>query len=91
MRAGRLEDALDRLHQALGEVEAILKEMRADRDPLALCIFNARRNHRKMENDTKSGARRETAALVSFKQAAELGFPGTLGDWQRLLAAVRCQ
>jgi hypothetical protein len=87
MQSGRLEDALDRLQQAIGEVEAIVAEMRSNRDPLALYVFDARRSYRKIARDTKSGTRHETAALVSFKQATELRFTGTLHDWQRPLVA----
>jgi len=88
MQSSRLEDALNRLREAIGEVEAIVAEMRSDRDPLALHIFNARRSYRKIARDTKSGKRHETAALFSFKQATGLGFTGTLSDWHRLLAAA---
>jgi len=61
--------------------------MRAQHDPLALHIFVARRAYRHT-NDTKSGKRRETAARLSWQQACELGFRGTVGDWERLLGAA---
>ncbi len=87
MQSKRLSEALEQLRLAIGKVEKIVSEMQAERDPLAAHIFNARRGYRRIGRDTKSGARHETAALVSFKQATELGFPGTLSDWRRLLAA----
>ncbi len=87
MRAGRLQNALDALKQATREVESALEELRGGQDPLALHIFVSRRNYRRT-NDTKGGARRETYALISFKEATELGFRGQLSEWQRLLGAV---
>ncbi len=61
--------------------------MRAEKDPLAVHIFVSRRNYRKT-HDTKSGKRRDTAALLSWQSACELGFRGTLGEWERLMGAV---
>ncbi len=64
-----------------------MEEMRAEKDPLAVHIFVSRRNYRKT-HDTKSGKRRDTAALLSWQSACELGFRGTLGEWERLMGAV---
>ena len=61
--------------------------MEAEHDPLALHIFVARRHYRNTR-DTKGGKRRDTAALLSFQEACELGFRGDLGDWERLLGAT---
>jgi hypothetical protein len=53
----------------------------------ALHIFVARRRYRNV-NDTKSGKRREMTALSSFNTACELGFRGSLDEWERLMGAV---
>jgi hypothetical protein len=41
-----------------------------------------------MKADTKSGKRRETKAQLSFNTACELGFRGSLNEWDRLMGAV---
>lgn len=87
MRSHRLQHALEALSAAIREVDTILAHMRSEHDPLALHIFVARRAYRQV-NDTKSGKRRETAARLSWEKACELGFRGSLGDWERLLGAV---
>jgi hypothetical protein len=61
--------------------------MRAEHDPLASHIFISRRHYRNV-NDTKGGKRREMNARVSFNTACELGFPGSLDEWKRLMGAV---
>jgi hypothetical protein len=61
--------------------------MKAEHDPLASHIFVSRRNYRNA-NDTKSGKRRETMARLSFNTATELGFRGSLDEWNRLMGAV---
>ena len=87
MHAGRLHDALQRLNEAIREVENELAAMKADHDPLASHIFVSRRNYRNA-NDTKSGKRREVDARLSFNTACELGFRGNLDEWARLMGAV---
>jgi len=87
MHAGRLHDALQKLDEAIREVENELAAMKADHDPLASHIFVSRRNYRNA-NDTKSGKRREVNARVSFNTACELGFRGSLDEWERLMGAV---
>jgi hypothetical protein len=39
-------------------------------------------------NDTKGGKRREMNARLSFNTACELGFRGSLDEWERLMGAV---
>ena len=87
MRAWRLQDALERLAAAMREVESELAPARAEHDPLASHIFVSRRHYRNI-NDTKSGKRRETIARLSFDTACELGFRGSLDEWERLMGAV---
>ena len=87
MHAGRLHDALQKLNEAIRGVENELAAMKADHDPLASHIFVSRRNYRNA-NDTKSGKRREVNARVSFNTACELGFRGSLDEWERLMGAV---
>ena len=60
--------------------------MKADHDPLASHIFISRRNYRNAD-DTKGGKRREINARLSFDTACELGFCGSLDEWDRLMGA----
>lgn len=87
MRAARLQDALERLTVAIRDVESELAAMKAEQDPLASHISVSRRHYRNV-NDTKSGKRREMIARLSFNTACELGFRGSLNEWQRLMRAV---
>jgi hypothetical protein len=87
VHANRLQMALKTLSEAIRETEAVVEEMRAEQDPLAVHIFVARRQYRNLP-DTKSGSRREVAARLSWQSACELGFRGSLGEWERLLGAV---
>ena len=87
MPPGRLHDALQKLTAAIREVENEVAAMKADHDPLASHIFVSRRNYRNA-NDTKSGKRRDTNARLSFNTACELGFRGSLDEWERLMGAV---
>jgi hypothetical protein len=83
----RLQDALERLTAAIHDVETELTAMKAEHDPLASHIFVSRRHYRNA-NDTKSGKRREINARLSFNTACELGFRGSLDEWERLMGAV---
>jgi len=87
MRANRLQAALKSLSASIQETEAALEEMRAEPDPLAVHIFVSRRHYRNMA-DTKGGKRHATAARMSWQTACDLGFPGSLGDWERLMGAA---
>jgi hypothetical protein len=87
MRAARLQDSLERLSLAIRDVESELAAMRAEHDPLASHIFIARRHYRNV-SDTKSGKRREVTARLSFDTACNLGFRGSLDEWERLMGAV---
>ena len=87
MRAARLQSALERLTTAIRDVETELGAMKSEQDPLASHIFISRRHYRNA-NDTKSGKRRETNARLSFDTACELGFRGSLDEWERLMGAV---
>jgi septal ring factor EnvC (AmiA/AmiB activator) len=87
MRAARLQDSLKRLTAVIRDVESELAEMKAEHDPLASHIFVSRRYYRNVK-DTKSGKRREMIARLSFNTACELGFRGSLDEWERLMGAV---
>ena len=91
MRLNRLQNALAALGDAMREVNAAMEEMRSEHDPLAVHIFVSRRNYRNM-HDTKSGKRSDTAARLSWQSVCEMGFRGTLGEWERLIGATskRC-
>ena len=87
MRSRQLHDALEKLTKAIREVEAIIETMRAEHDPLVSHIFVSRRHYRNAD-DTNSGKRREINARLSFNTACELGFRGSLDEWDRLMGAV---
>ena len=87
MRAARLLDALQKLSEAMAEVENAVVALKAEHDPLASHIFISRREYR-TAHDTKSGKRREVAARLSYNAACELGFRGSLDEWERLMGAV---
>jgi hypothetical protein len=87
MRAARLQEALERLTAAITDVESELAAMKAEHDPLASHIFISRRHYRNVAH-TKSGKRREVIARLSFDSACELGFRGSLDEWEGLMGAV---
>lgn len=87
MRTHRLQNALNSLGEALREAENALEEARAEPDPLAMHIFASRRQYRNTP-DTKSGKRSEMAARLSWQAACDLGFRGSLGEWERLMGAA---
>ena len=87
IRATRLQEALEGLIAAIRDVEAELAAMKAEQDPLASHIFVSRRSYRNA-SDTKSGKRGEMNARLSFNTACELGFRGSLHEWERLMGAV---
>jgi hypothetical protein len=90
MRSRQLHDALEKLTKAIREVEAVVETMRTEHDPLASQIFVSRRHYRNIA-DTKGGKRREMNARLSFNTACELGFRGSLEEWERLMGAVARQ
>ena len=87
VRSRQLHDALEKLTKAIREVEAVVETMRTEHDPLASHIFVSRRHYRNA-HDTKGGKRREMNARLSFNTACELGFRGSLDEWERLMGAV---
>ena len=87
MQSRKLQDALKNLRAVIQEVETVVEEMQAEKDPLAVHIFVSRRQYRNA-HDTKGGKRREVAARLSYNQACELGFRGSFGEWERLMGAV---
>lgn len=87
MQANQLLTALRNLSEAINQVETLLKSMRAEHDPLAVHIFVSRRQYRNVR-DTKSGKRSDIAARLSWEAACDLGFRGSLGEWERLMGAA---
>ncbi|MEY2510123.1 MAG: hypothetical protein QOE26_886 [Verrucomicrobiota bacterium] len=87
VHARQLQNALQTLSESISETEKVLKAMRAEHDPLATHIFVSRRQYQTMP-DTKSGKRREIAARLSWQTSCELGFRGTLDEWERLMGAA---
>lgn len=86
MRVRQLTNALKNLSQGIREVEALLEEMRAEHDPLAVHFFVARRAYRNTPG-SKDGKKQEGNAIRSWKTACELGFPGDVHAWERLMGA----
>ena len=86
MRSRQLHDALEKLTKAIREVEAVVETIGAEHDPLASHIFISRRQYRNA-NNTKGGKRREVNARP-VSTACELGFRGSLDEWERLMGAV---
>ncbi|MEY2557978.1 MAG: hypothetical protein QOE34_1403 [Verrucomicrobiota bacterium] len=87
VQANRLQSVLKNLSDAIRETEAVVDTMRAEHDPLAVHIFISRRQYRNV-SDTRSGSRRDVAARLSWQAACELGFRGSLAEWERLMGAV---
>jgi hypothetical protein len=87
MRSRQLHDALEKLTKAIREVEAVVETIHAEHDPLASHIFVSRRQYRNTR-DTKAGKRHATNARLSFNTACELGFRGSLDEWERLMGGV---
>jgi hypothetical protein len=92
MRPNRLQNALTALGDAMCQVNAAIEEMRREHDPLASHIFVSRRLYQNMSS-TKDGKRHRLSARLSWQQARDLGYRGTLGEWERLMGAtkVNCQ
>lgn len=86
MRANEFQAVLAKLAEAIRETETILESVRAEHDPLVTHIFVSRRHYRNTP-DT-SGKRHHTAARLSWQMACDLGFRGTLGEWERLMEAA---
>ena len=82
----QLHHALEKLTKAIQETDAVVEIMQAEHDPLASHIFISRRHYRNAR-DTKGGKRREITTRLSFNTACELGFRGTLHEWERLMGA----
>src|SRR5260370_2775778 len=83
IHAARIQNTLNRLPAAIRAVEAELARMEAEHDSLTSHIFTSRRHYRNA-SDTKGGKRREINARLSFNTACELGFRGSLDEWERL-------
>ncbi len=88
MYASQLQNALESLAKAIREVDAALVEMRAERDPLALHIFVSRRQYRNLDDTSKHGHHKQRNARGSFREACELGFCGSMKEWERLMGVM---
>lgn len=86
IHACRFQNALRRLTEAIREVEDAITAVKAEHDPLGSHIFVSRRQYRSV-HDTKSGKRREVMAPLSYDRSCELGFCGTVDEWERLMRA----
>lgn len=86
MRPEQLAVALENLSKAMADMEKMIADMQSHRDPLASHIYSSRRAYRNL-NGTKSGKGHAMSARISWQRACELGFNGTLADWERLIAA----
>ena len=68
MGIARLQDALERLTTAIGDVETELAAMKTEHDPLASHIFISRRHYRNA-NDTKSRKAPRDERMAEFRQS----------------------
>jgi hypothetical protein len=50
-------------------------------------VLVSRRHYRNV-NDMKSGKRRDMVARLNYNTACELGFRGSIDEWERLMGAV---
>jgi hypothetical protein len=88
MNRHNLEQAIDLAVASLEHLRQVIREVMSERDPIAAHIYHARAIYRRaVENDSKSGRRSELAARTSWQEATRLGYPCTLGEWERLLRA----
>lgn len=82
----RLLNSLSRLHDAASEVAREIEAARAESDPFARHVFQARRDYaRAALNDTKTGKRSREEAWRTYKGAMELGFRGDGSAWLVIL------
>lgn len=75
MHANRLHRALQKLTEAIVEVEDEVAAMKADHDPLAVHIFVSRRNYRNV-HDTKAASAVILPLSSVGNPPANLGFAG---------------
>lgn len=87
MHANQLQSALAKLSEAVQEIESVLKSLRAEHDPLVMHIFVSRRQYRNTPA-TKSGKRTDMVARLTWQAACDLGFRGSLGEWEGLIGAA---
>lgn len=65
---------------------AKLDAARAEADPFAALYFAARKDYRyAVRTANKGGAKIERSLISSYKKAMELGFKGSIRDWEGLL------
>jgi hypothetical protein len=77
-----LASASERVAHFATELEAA----RAKPDPFASLYFTARKSYlRACETANKGGAKIERDLISSYKKAADLGFKGSIRDWEALL------
>jgi phage-related tail protein len=87
MRAARLQNALEKLTEAMRDVENEVAENEGGTRPSRIAYLHfappvSNRQH------TKSGKRREVSARLSYDKACDLGFRGSLDEWERLMGAA---
>ena len=87
MRAARLQNALERLTAAIRDVESELAAMKSEHDPLASHIFILTPSLSERQRYEEREASRDYGA-IEFQSACDLGFRGSLDEWNRLMGAV---
>ena len=80
MHSRQLHDALEKLTEAIREVEAVVETMRAEHDPLASHIFVSRRHYRNL-SDTKSAVKLANRLRTGFSwEVGRMGAVDGRGD-----------
>lgn len=86
MRLSDLESIADELRATVDRLTKQLASAKADADPFAAHYFVARKAYRwAVDHSGKSGSKIERALISSFRGAMELGFKGSIRDWEELL------
>lgn len=86
MRLSDLDEHARQLRAMADAFGAQVEAAKAQQDPFAAHYFASRQRFRRaIDGDTKSGKRSERALVESYKQATDLGFKGSIRQWEGLL------
>lgn len=88
MRAGRLHDALQKLSDAIFEVENAVARTSSFRAVSIGARTTRKAASAAMKAEHDPLLRREINARLSFNTACELGFRGSLDEWERLMGSA---
>jgi hypothetical protein len=81
-----LRELLTTANARVNSLTTQLEAARAEPDPFASHYFAARKTYRHAcATANKGGAKIERALLSTYKTATDLGFKGSIRDWETLL------